>query len=95
MSQKRTAAHAFSENATDSKKLMSILFEKLAETDAPDADWGHVGDAAHMREQLMHLVIGITCGNGGDEAETEAEVNETLAGMAMPFIDAHVYPRRG
>lgn len=92
--EKRTAGHAYSQNATDSKKLMALLFEKLNDTDAHEADWGNVGDAAHIRGELMNLAVGIFCPNGGDEFDTIADVNKMLEGMPMPFIDAHTYPRR-
>ena len=53
--EKRTATRAFSQNAIAAKKLLGLLTEHICETDALDADWGHVGTVAHMRDQLMDL----------------------------------------
>ena len=84
--EKRTATRAFSQNAIAAKKLLGLLTEHICETDALDADWGHVGTVAHMRDQLMDLAKMICSEQGEDEEEAETRIERILEGMRFDSI---------
>lgn len=43
-----------------------------------DADWGHVGTAAHVREQLMQIAIGLAVGPNEDEDVVRGMIEEEM-----------------
>jgi hypothetical protein len=42
------------------------------------ATWGHVGDAAHLRDRLMGIAVGFALGPDGDEQAARRRIEEAL-----------------
>ena len=40
--------------------------------------WGHVGDAAHVRERLLEIAIGFALAPDGDEQAGRRRIEEAL-----------------
>jgi hypothetical protein len=40
--------------------------------------WGHVGDAAHVRERLLEIAIGFALGPDGEEQVARSRIEEAL-----------------
>jgi hypothetical protein len=40
--------------------------------------WGHVGDAAHVRERLLEIAVSFALGPDGDEQAARRRIEEAL-----------------
>lgn len=61
-----------------SNQLLTVIAEKLASRDreafAGELNWGHVGDAEHVKAKLLELVVGFSIGQDEDEDDAAARI---------------------
>jgi len=61
-----------------SNQLLTVIAEKLASRDraafAGELNWGHAGDAEHVKAKLLELVVGFSAERDEDEADTAARI---------------------
>jgi hypothetical protein len=67
----KTAAAAYSQNATTAQDLLKRIATRLAEHQARQAaqprDWGYVGDLGHINEELAQVLAGLGDRSAVDE----------------------------
>jgi hypothetical protein len=72
---KRTA------NKRDALALLDLIagcIENHPREQVDSVSWGHVGDAAHVREHLMEIAIGFALGPDGEEQAVRRRIEEAL-----------------
>jgi len=67
----KTAAAAYSQNATTAQDLLKRIAIRLAEHEARQAaepcDWGYVGDLGHINEELAQVLAALGDRSAVDE----------------------------
>ena len=67
----KTAAAAYSQNATTAQDLLKRIATRLSEHQARQAaepcDWGYVGDLGHINEELAQVLAALGDRSGIDE----------------------------
>lgn len=78
-----TATQAATAANRTSNQLLTVIAEKLASRDreafAGELNWGHVGDAEHIKAKLLELVVGFSLEQDEDE---EAAAARILGGLS-------------
>ena len=71
----KTAAAAYSQNATTAQDLLKRIATRLAEHQTRQAaeprDWGYVGDLGHINEELAQVLASLGDRSGVDELGLE------------------------
>jgi hypothetical protein len=68
-------------NQRDALALLDLIagcIENHPREQVDRVTWGHVGDAAHVRERLMEIAIGFALGPDGDEQAARRRIEEAL-----------------
>jgi len=68
-------------NQRDALALLDLIagcIENHPREQVDRVTWGHVGDAAHMRERLLEIAIGFALGPDGDEQIARSRIEEAL-----------------
>jgi hypothetical protein len=68
-------------NKRDALALLDLIagcIENHPREQVDRVTWGHVGDAAHLRERLMEMAIGFALGPDGDERAARRRIEEAL-----------------
>jgi hypothetical protein len=68
-------------NKRDALALLDLIagcIENHSREQVDRTTWGHVGDAAHVRERLMEIAIGFALGPEGDEQGARRRIEEAL-----------------
>lgn len=68
-------------NQRDALALLDLIagcIENHPHEQVDRVTWGHVGDAAHVRERLLEIAIGYALGPDGDEQLARRRIEEAL-----------------
>jgi hypothetical protein len=68
-------------NQRDALALLDLIagcIENHPREQVARVTWGHVGDAAHVRERLMEIAVGFALGPEGDERVARLRIEEAL-----------------
>ena len=68
-------------NKRDALALLDLIagcIENHPREQVEHVTWGHVGDAAHVRERLMEIAIGFALAPDGDERAAQGRIEEAL-----------------
>jgi hypothetical protein len=68
-------------NKRDALALLDLIagcIENHPREQVDRVTWGHVGDAAHVRERLLEIAIGYALGPDGDEQLARRRIEEAL-----------------
>jgi hypothetical protein len=68
-------------NQRDALALLDLIagcIENHPREQVDRVTWGHVGDAAHVRERLLEIAIGFALGPDGDEQIARSRIEEAL-----------------
>lgn len=68
-------------NQRDALALLDLIAGCIGNHPREQVDgvtWGHVGDAAHVRERLLEIAIGYALGPEGDEQLARRRIEEAL-----------------
>ena len=59
-------------------RLTRHISERRLDAMSGKANWGHHGDAQHINEQLMNILVCIEAGTEWDEEETKERIREEI-----------------
>ncbi len=68
-------------NKRDALALLDLIagcIENHPREQVDRVTWGHVGDAAHVRERFLEIAIGFALGPDGDEQAARRRIEEAL-----------------
>jgi hypothetical protein len=68
-------------NKRDALALLDLIagcIENHPREQVDRVTWGHVGDAAHVRERLLEIAVGFALGPAGDERAARRRIEEAL-----------------
>jgi len=68
-------------NKRDALALLDLIagcIENHPREQVEHVTWGHVGDAAHVRERLLEIAIGFALAPDGDEQAARRRIEEAL-----------------
>ena len=91
---RKKATEKYKANIRDALALMGLIAGFANnEVDREDrATWAQVGDAAHLRDRLMQIAMGLALRPDGDEGEARRRIEEALCAgddeVAEALIDA-------
>lgn len=68
-------------NKRDALALLDLIagcIENHPREQTDRVTWGHVGDAAHVRERLLEIAVGFALAHDGDEHAARRRIEEAL-----------------